>query len=335
MRKSALLLLCLAFCCCKSRQPNVARTDGKGGGGTAAAAGVARPSGKILGNDNPTSLFPVRIDDKFGYIDKKGKLVLKAEFAGGSRFSQGLAAVQLTKGGRVGYIDETGTLVIPTQFELADPFSEGFAAVMRGRKWGYIDRTGQVVIPIAFVAAEMFTEGAAAVAQIQPTNVTEFFFINRNGEPLLAKQYFFETAYPFGEGLAPVRSLGQYFRYIDQSGKTVIPPQTPPYMSAGVFSEGLAPVNVHASEGMRWGYVGKDGKLVIRAHFVQALSFTEGLAAVQMIDGKWGYINPKGSMVITPKFDSAGPFFNGMAEVQVGQASAYIDPTGKYVWGPK
>jgi len=335
MRKSALLLLCLAFCCCKSRQPNVApHTDGKGGG-SAAEGGVPRPSGKILGNDNPPSLFPVRIDDKFGYIDKKGKLVLKAEFGGASRFSQGLAAVQLRKGDRVGYIDETGTLVIPSQFDLADPFAEGFAAVMKNRKWGYIDRTGQIVIPITFAAAELFSGGAAAVAQIQLTSITTFIYINRNGEPLLDKQYQFETAYPFGEGLAPVRTLGQYFRYIDQSGKTVIPPQTPPYMSAGVFSEGLAPVNLHVSEGMRWGFVGKDGKLAIRAHFVNALSFSEGLAAVQMLDGKWGYINPKGSMVITPKFDNAGPFINGMADVQVGQAPAYIDPTGKFVWGPK
>ena len=100
MRKPALLLLCLVFCNCnnKSRQASVSpRTDGKG-------ADVVRGSGKILGNDNPPSLFPVRIGDKFGYIDKKGKLVLKAEFAGGQRFSQGLAAVQLRKADRVGFI---------------------------------------------------------------------------------------------------------------------------------------------------------------------------------------------------------------------------------------
>ena len=333
MRKSALLLLCLAFCSCKSRQPSVPPpTDGKGAG---PAAGVVRGSGKILGNDNPPSLFPVRIDGKFGYIDKKGKLVLKAEFAGGSRFSEGLAAVQLRKADRVGYIDETGTLVIPSQFDLADPFSEGYAAVMKNRKWGYIDRTGQIVIPIAFDAAELFSGGVAAVAKIQTTNVTTFFYINRNGEPLLDKQYLFDTALPFGEGLAPVRSLGQYFRYIDQSGKTVINDPSRPFLSAGVFRDGLAPVNLHATDGMRWGYIGKDGKLGVTARFAAAQPFTEGLAAVQMLDGKWGYINTKGSMVITPKFDSALSFFNGMAEISEGQAYGYIDPTGKYVWGPK
>jgi hypothetical protein len=295
---------------------------------------MAKGSGKILGNDNPTSLFPVRVEGKFGYIDKTGKLVLKADFAGASRFSQGLAAVQLRKADRVGFIDETGTLVIPLQFDLADPFSEGYAAVMKGRKWGYIDRTGQVVIPIEFDAAELFSGGVAAVAKIQNTNITTFFYINKNGEPLLDKQYMFDTALPFGDGLAPVRTMGQYFRYIDQSGKTVIASKTP-FLSAGVFGDGVAPVNMHASDGMRWGYIGKDGKLAVTARFAAAQPFNEGLAAVQTLESKWGYINPKGSMVITPKFDSAMPFYSGMAEVSIADTMGYIDPTGKYVWGPK
>ena len=68
---------------------------------------------------------------------------------------------------------------------------------------------------------------------------------------------------------------------------------------------------------------------------MSALAFSEGLAAVQLMEGKWGYIDTKGSMAITPKFDTALPFRNGMAEVTVSSGSAYIDPTGKYVWGPK
>ena len=62
MRKSAILLLCaMMFCSCKSRQPNVTSlTDGKSGSVTA-AAGRPAGGGKILGNDNPPILFPVRV----------------------------------------------------------------------------------------------------------------------------------------------------------------------------------------------------------------------------------------------------------------------------------
>ena len=263
MRKPALLLLCLVFCCCKSEAAQRFYPNRRQGGGLA-TGGLVRGSGKVTeGNDNPPSLFPVRVDGKYGYIDKKGKLVLKADFVGGSRFSEGLAGVNFVKGGRVGFIDETGTMVIPTQFDLADPFSEGYSAVMKNRKWGYIDRTGQLVIPMEFDAAEFFAGGAAGVGKVETTTATTFFYINRNGEPLFdPKQYNFESILPFGEGLAAVRRFGQYFSFIDQSGKTVIPPQ---FIAAAVFADGLAPVNLHVAEGMRWGFIGKDGKLAIRA----------------------------------------------------------------------
>src|SRR6185369_4858024 len=93
------------------------------------------------------ALFPVQIAGKYGYIDKTGKMVIKPDFAGASRFSEGLAAVQPRQGSKVGFIDETGKPVIPLEFDLADPFSEGRAAIMINQLWGYIDKTGKIVVP--------------------------------------------------------------------------------------------------------------------------------------------------------------------------------------------
>jgi hypothetical protein len=331
MRKSAVLLLCLLFWSCNSKRPNGTASRSEGQGGSVAAAASGQGGGKILGNDNPPALFPVKVDDKYGYMDKTGKLVLKAEYSGASRFSEGLAAVQLQKGGRVGYIDETGSLVIPVQFDLADPFSDGLAAFMKDHQWGFLDRTGQIVIPAKFVAVSRFTQGMAAVGG-QTGSVVGYTYINRKGESQVDPNTRFELAMPFGEGLAPVRTLGQMIRYVDQSWKTVVPPQ---FMAAGESSEGFAPVQTRVPEGMRWGYISKDGKLAITPHYYEALPFLEGLAAVQAPTGKWGFINHKDTMVIAPKFDSAAPFTNGIAQVYVGQAIGYIDPTGKYVWEPK
>lgn len=264
-------------------------------------------------------------------MDKKGKLVLKPEFSGASRFSEGLAAVQFQKAGRVGYIDETGNLVIPIQFDLADPFSEGLAGFMKDHKWGFLDRTGQIVIPPKFAAVGRFTQGMAVAGGFEGS-IVGYTYINRKGESLLDPKIRFDIAMPFGEGLAAVRSIGQMIRYVDQSWKTVIAPQ---FMATGEFSEGLAPVQVRAPEGMRWGFIGKDGKMVIPPHYYEALPFIEGLAAVKVPSGKWGFINKKDSMVIAPAYDSAAPFTNGLAEVYVGQGLGYIDSTGKYVWEPK
>jgi hypothetical protein len=332
MRKTALLLLlCLSFYSCKNSSKN--------GGDTASAKNPGAPAtfikntGTILGNTNPPTLFPMFIDGKWGYVDKQCKLVIKPQFAGASRFSEGLAAVQMVKAGRVGLIDEKGAVVVPPQFDLVDPFSEGYAAVFINHKWGFIDRTGKIAIPPTFDAALAFNDGAAVIGQMF-NNGMAYSYINPNGEPLLDPATKFIIAQPFGEGLAPVRLLGSNIRFIDKSGKTVIPPQ---FLGSAQFHDGLAPVWVHANEGMRWGFIGRDGKMAITARFAAANPFFEGMAAVQVLSGKWGYVNTKGSQVIPPKFDMVGPFFNGMAQVGIEDSTkiGYIDPSGKYVCEPR
>jgi hypothetical protein len=137
---------------------------------------------------------------------------------------------------------------------------------------------------------------------------------------------------PFTEGLGAVRSLGQQVRFIDTSAKTVIQPQ---FMTAGEFSSGLAPVNLRVPDGMRWGFINKEGNMAIAAKFYMALPFDEGLAPVRTSDGKWGYVGTDGNMAIGSKYDKALAFANGIAQVWIGEKFGYIDNTGKYVREPK
>ena len=60
----------------------------------------------------------------------------------------------------------------------------------------------------------------------------------------------------------------------------------------------------------------------------------ETLAADQILypilrNGKWGYMNREGKVVIQPSFDDALTFSEGMAAVQVGGKWGYIDETGR------
>lgn len=98
---------------------------------------------------------PVMQSGKWGFIDKKGKVVVKPQFDGAAPFSEGLAMV-LQKG-KYGYIDKTGKMVVKAQYTGGQAFSEGRAAVKiggtatdRSGKWGYIGVTGQLVIPAQF-----------------------------------------------------------------------------------------------------------------------------------------------------------------------------------------
>jgi hypothetical protein len=94
-------------------------------------------------------LAAVRLDGKWGYIDKAGEIVIQARFRGVGYFSEGLAPVlpgYSPWGSLWGYIDKAGKFVIEPQFSDAESFSEGLAAVAlnaadkRDRKFGYIGR---------------------------------------------------------------------------------------------------------------------------------------------------------------------------------------------------
>src|ERR1051325_5268252 len=82
MIPSAIILIPLVLCsCAQQRQENVASRS----------------------EDKPDALFPVKMEGgQFGYMDRSGRVALKGPFAGAQRFSEGLAAVQLTKAGKVG-----------------------------------------------------------------------------------------------------------------------------------------------------------------------------------------------------------------------------------------
>jgi hypothetical protein len=61
----------------------------------------------------------------------------------GFNFSPFLSSAQA---GNYGYVNKKGLLVIKPQFSEVQNFSQGLAAVKVGDNWGYIDKTGKVVI---------------------------------------------------------------------------------------------------------------------------------------------------------------------------------------------
>ncbi|WP_161768765.1 WG repeat-containing protein, partial [Picosynechococcus sp. NKBG042902] len=88
---------------------------------------------------------------------------------------------------------------------------------------------------------------------------------------------------------------------------------------------GLWPILV----GDRWGYIDKEGTMVINPQFDVAFNFTESLANV-WVGERMGYIDKEGTMVINPQFDWAVPFSVGAGrQVRVGgSAGATIDKEG-------
>jgi hypothetical protein len=125
---------------------------------------VPEPAPTHFATGEPGELIPFRKDDRAGYLDTKGQVVIEPQFQIASAFSDGLACV--CKDGLFGYIDRRGEWVIAPRFQYANDFHEGLAGVSLGKEgWGFIDRTGKVVISAKFAwVYEGFRHGIVGVA---------------------------------------------------------------------------------------------------------------------------------------------------------------------------
>jgi hypothetical protein len=103
----------------------------------------------------------VKINGKYGYINKKMQFVIPSKFEDAYDFCNGLALVKMDN--KYGYINKTGNEVIIIKYDSANDFSEGFAAIKLYDKWGYINTTGKEIIPFIYDYAYDFNGGFGVV----------------------------------------------------------------------------------------------------------------------------------------------------------------------------
>lgn len=148
-------------------------------------------------------------DEKWGFINKKGELVVDAIYDEACSFSEGLAAVRTGSFDcpSWGFIDKAGKVAIPLQYCYANSFEDGLAFVANGsfleRKGGYIDRTGKVVIPFEYNMGRPFEEGRAVVRKDDL-----YGYIDKTGKQIT--DFVFDDAASFEDGLAVVCKNGRY-----------------------------------------------------------------------------------------------------------------------------
>jgi hypothetical protein len=170
-------------------------------------------------------------NEKCGYIDHDGNVVIPFKHKEAGRFFDGLAIVKF--GDNWGYIDRSGKFAIQPQFELGlGEFHEGLAVIVTEGKVGYIDKAGRIVIPAKYEAAYDFSEGLAMVVNplrkivvaghIENDGGLDIVFVDHSGKRVIktALEQTLGNGNGFSEGLAEVMYQGRD-TYIDHNGEPV------------------------------------------------------------------------------------------------------------------
>ena len=192
---------------------------------------------------------------KWGFIDKKGIVVIPCIFDSAGDFSEGFAGIKCNE--KWGFVDNTGREVIPCIYDEVEDFHEGFAGVKRNEKWGFVDNTGREVIPCIYDEVEDFHEGFAWIKHNE-----KWGFVDSTGREVVPCIY--DSVHNFHEGLAEVER-NEKWGFVDNTGREVIPCQ---YVSTMHFQEGKAQVNENDTQdrfsfARSWIYIDKTGRRII------------------------------------------------------------------------
>ena len=267
----------------------------------------------------------VLVGERWGYIDKKGRMFISPSYLEASDFSEGLAAVDLdyrnTDSGPIKqkrYIDKDGRVALNVHISKHDFLWYCFPEIYHeysSNRWDYIENENgdrmDIDDPEVGILSD-FHEGLASVT-IWAFLHTKSLWRNEGGEIVHAQN----------------RSHSKLIAksgYINKEGFWVIRPK---YDFAGDFSKGIARVEIDE----KWGYIDKNGNAVIEPTFDYMYEFCEGLAGVE-IDGKYGFIDRNGNIAIEPHFDGVGEgFSSGVAMVFYDEEKwGYISKNGESIW---
>ena len=290
--------------------------------------------------DDSIILYPIHINDRWGYIDVIGNVIIEPYFINASLFVDGVAAVALVSKPlsfwhrimpRVYKILDGHSGLLKGSYHYLSTFSnelqpaQEFSLLrwfgLRNQLYGYIDKNGVWAIRPRFRNARAFSEGLAAVA----LNEELRGFINTKGDVVILSTNYIDID-DFSDGLSWVlEASSNKWGAINTQGDWVVVPifahkPTP-------FYSGVAAVPIEEGG---WGlYERRTGKIFVEG-FDKINRFSEGYASA-LEKGKYGFIDLNGFWIVPPQFDRVRDFAEGLACVYADGEFFYINANGEII----
>ncbi len=317
---------------------------GEIGRGSERNVGLVGPDGKLVlkpeweeVGELIRGFVPVKRDEKWGYADASGKLVIPCEWNDAWRFSPVGTAI-VTRDGKRGFIDAKGKLLVEPVWDGAiNHAAEGIGAVRRGEGWALIDRNGKLLCEPEWQmrwAQQRFDLGWIPVWKTEGGR-DKIGLLGKDGELLVATEW--DGLLPADGGVFLYKTDGEGI-FVAVGGKVIF---TAPQGVVGIpearvgFFDGLAMVSdAGETDGFQRGFIDEQGKLAVPFRPGEFLPFSEGLAA-HRVEGKWGFVDRAGNDAVPHEWDEVRSYSEKHAAVCRAGRWGFIDASGKVIAAPE
>ena len=261
----------------------------------------------------------------WGYIDEKGNFAIPATYLDAFDFSCGYALVRVSDKS-IYFIDEKNNIQNAPDFDRVGNwfYYDHVYYMTSSNLWGMLNKNFEIVIQPAYVAlGNMSSDGLVAFKQSADG---KYGYLNAKGDVVISPMY--DYAFTFDQGYAVVR-MGENYGVINKSGEFTIGLQSSKWLS----NAGGERIGFQDAESKKVGLMDCKGNIIVQAIYDDwdGIGFTDAdLMAVGSND-KYGYIDKNGKMIIAQQFYGAGSFCDGKAWVSRTEDSnaETIDESGK------
>jgi hypothetical protein len=179
--------------------------------------------------DYSEGLAPVRVDDRWGYVDLDGDVVIEPRFHDARRFREGHAVVN-TAAGKVCLVGRDGAPLSAARYASASDLEDGRAVVSSATRAGLVDATGAVVLPLVYDGLERASRNL-----YRASRDGKWGYIRSDGSEVIPHRW---DRIGKWSRLIPV-NRDAVWGYIDRRGAVVVEPS---HLAAANMFEGLARV---------------------------------------------------------------------------------------------
>jgi hypothetical protein len=290
-----------------------------------------------------------------GICNERGRFIVMPVYEKIGKLKNKLYTVY--QNGKWGFVDINGKELIKPFFEEVSTFRNQVCAVKLDKKWGIIDRGGKWVQFPIYDDLVSFNDSIWIWSKEYAIGL---YYINTKTEKIF-NQY--QELFPLSENFIRVKANDKY-GVINLVGKTILKPEFEKvvfYESENIFitskkdyysiyyPNGNLKVFMnyplsrfdHYQEGMalivhkgKFGFIDKDGLLLISTQYDDARAFKNGIAAVK-IGNNWGYINKKEKFIVNPYYEQVRDFSGLTSAVYKNGKWGIVDQNGRETISPQ
>ena len=313
----------------------------------------------IIDNDNSIvsqELYRIHVNEKFGFINEKGKLVIEPQFDNAFLvFSDSVCyaeigekhglintkgefildlssdincvymydkklqvAIFLANNGRMGLINTSGDIILPAIYKVITYDVYGYIVEDTLGNMGYVNSNGEFVVPCKYDAVNGYHEGLMVVATSRKCG-----YVDTMGIWVIDSIY--DDARAFGNGFARVKA-NQKWKFINRSGKII------EKLNYDDVLSGFTSNRAFVRQGDKTLLIDTLGTIIAENCADSIYGFQNGYAIFQE-NGRYGLIDTLGNVIVRPVYEKLSDLHNGLSVFEKKGKRGVLDTLGNVIIG--